>query len=94
MPNFSIGAVLDGLRTGLNLVQTLSPLAVAAGAPPGLVNNVTGIAKAVIETAENVNRRIEEGKIVATSTDQDQLKALVAAIQAENDELDRFIDEN
>jgi hypothetical protein len=86
--------VLAGLRQGLNAVQALAPLATAAGAPAGLVEKVSGIAGAVIDTAQNVNKRIEEGKIVATSTEQDQLKALVAGIQAENDALDAFIDAN
>lgn len=94
MPSFSISALLSGLRDGLSLVQTLAPLATAAGAPAGLAEKVSGIAGAVIDTAQNVSKRIEEGHIVATSTDQDQLKALVAGIQSENDELDRFIDAN
>lgn len=92
--NFSMPAALAALRTGLNLVQALAPLATAAGAPAGLAEKVTGIAGAVLDTAENINQRIDEGKIVASATDQDQLKALVAGIQAENDELDRFIDAN
>jgi hypothetical protein len=92
--DFSISTALAALRTGLNLVQALAPLATAAGAPEGLAEKVTGIAGAVLDTAENINQRIDEGKIVATATDQDQLKALVAGIQAENDELDRFIDAN
>jgi hypothetical protein len=92
--DFSISTALAALRTGLNLVQALAPLATAAGAPEGLAEKVTGIAGAVLDTAENITQRIDEGKIVATSTDQDQLKALVAGIQAENDELDRFIDAN
>jgi hypothetical protein len=91
---FSMTAALAALRTGLNTVQALAPLATAAGAPAGLVEKVTGIAGAVLDTAQNLDQRITEGAIVATSTDQDQLKALVAAIQAENDELDRFIDAN
>jgi hypothetical protein len=92
--DFSMSTALAALRTGLNLVQALAPLATAAGAPEGLAEKVTGIAGAVLDTAENINQRIDEGKIVATATDQDQLKALVAGIQAENDELDRFIDAN
>lgn len=92
--HFSMPVALAALRTGLNLVQALAPLATAAGAPEGLAEKVTGIAGAVLDTAENITQRIDEGKIVATATDQDQLKALVAGIQAENDELDRFIDAN
>jgi hypothetical protein len=91
---FNMTETLAALRQGLTLVQTLAPLATAAGAPEGLVEKVAGIAGAVIDTAQNVDKRIQEGKVVATATDQDQLKALVAGIQAENDALDRFIDAN
>lgn len=94
MSGFSLGSALSALRTGLSVVQTLAPLATAAGAPAGLVEKVSGIAGAVLDTAQTINQRVEEGHIVATSNDQDQLKALVAGIQAENDELDRFIDAN
>lgn len=92
--NFSLSAVISGLQQGLSLVQTMAPLATAVGAPPGLVEKVTNIAGAVLDTAQNVSQRVEEGAIVATSNDQQQLKDIVASIQRENDELDRFIDAN
>jgi hypothetical protein len=94
MSGFSLSSALSALRTGLSVVQTLAPLATAVGAPAGLVEKVFGIAGAVLDTAQTINQRVEEGHIIATSNDQDQLKALVAGIQAENDELDRFIDAN
>jgi len=92
--DFNITGLLEGLQKGLDVVETLKPIATALGAPPELVNKVTNIAAAVLDTGQHTMGLIEEGTIVATSTDQDQLKALLARIQAENDDLDAFIDAN
>jgi hypothetical protein len=70
--NFNFTGLLSGLRKGLDAVETLMPIATAMGAPTGLITTVTNIAQAVLETGQNVSERVTEGKIVATSEDQDE----------------------
>lgn len=89
---FNFTGLLDGLKKGLDTVETLMPIATALGAPTELVSQVTNIAGALIETGQNVAARIEEGTVVATSTDQDELKSILARIQAKNDELAAYIE--
>lgn len=92
--SFNFTALLSGLQQGLATVQALMPIATALGAPTGTVEKVTNIAQAVLETGQHVQAKIAEGEIVATSTDQDQLKAILAQIEAESDSLSDYIDAN
>ena len=92
--SFNFAGLIAGLENGLRVVETLKPIATALGAPPGLVDKVTNIAGALIETGTHTMGLIEEGKVMATSGDQSQLKSVLERIQAENDELDVFIDAN
>lgn len=90
--SFNFAGLLSGLQKGLDTVQALLPIATALGAPTGLVDKVTNIAQATLETGQHVQAKIEEGTIVATSQDQDQLKSILAQIEAENDALAAYID--
>lgn len=90
--NFNFSGLLDGLKRGLETVETLLPIATALGAPTGLVTSVIGIASAVLETGQNVAVRIEEGKVVASSDDQAELKSILSRIQSKNDELAAYIE--
>lgn len=90
--SFSMTNFISGLQHAVAAVETLLPVATALGAPTGMVQKVTDIAGAAIDVAQNVSTRIDEGKIVATSQDQDQLKTVLASLQAKNDELAAYID--
>lgn len=90
--DFSFKGLLDGLKRGLETVETLLPIATALGAPTGLVETVIKIGGAVFETGQNIAERVEEGKIVASSEDQAELKSILARIQAKNDELAAYIE--
>lgn len=90
--DFSFSGLLDGLKRGLETVETLLPIATALGAPTGLITSVVGIAGAVLETGQNVATRIEEGQVVASSDDQAELKSILSRIQAKNDELAAYIE--
>jgi hypothetical protein len=90
--SFNLGSLLSGLQSGLAVVEQLSATATALGAPTGLVTTVAKIGGALLETAQNVKQRVDEGKIVASSTDQAQLKTILETLQAKNDELAAYIE--
>lgn len=76
--------ISNALRQGLATVQALAPLA-ALGGPT--VAGAVSIAATLAEIGQNVLEKIEDGQIVATSQDKDQIKAILAEIQAQNDAL-------
>lgn len=90
--SFSLSSVLPTLHKGLDLLDELLPMAEQIGGiVPGAVGNAIKIGAAIYETAQNIFDRVEEGKIVASSDDQDQLKTILASIRAKNDELRNYI---
>jgi hypothetical protein len=92
--SFNFPGLLDGLQKGLAAVQALLPVATALGAPTELVQKVTDIAEATLETGRHVQEKIAEGEIVATSGDQSLLKSILERIEAENDQLAAYIEAN
>lgn len=80
---------LDTINKGLAFADDLSPLLSAFGVPQA--KNIIGIVEAVAALAANVMERINEGQIVATSTQKAELEAILASIQAKNDALAKVI---
>ncbi len=76
--SFSFASVLAGLQQGLQIVEQLSTAAAAVGAPTGMIATVAKIGGALLETAQNVQARVADGTVAATSQDQDELKAVLA----------------
>ena len=93
---FSLGLILPALQKGLEFVSGLTE-ALPQGikdAMPEVVGKAAQIGGAVLETAVNIKERVDEGKIVASSQDQEQLKTILAGIRDENDKLRRYIAEH
>lgn len=90
--SFSLSSVLPTLQKGLDLLDDLLPMAEQIGGTiPGVVGQVTKIGAALTETVQNIFDRVEEGKVVASSDDQEQLKGILEGIRAKNDQLRSYI---
>jgi len=74
---------ITALQSGLATLKALAPLAAFI---PG-AGNVSGIVSTLAEVGGNILDKIADGSVVATSTDAETIKALLAEIQAENDAL-------
>lgn len=90
--SFDFSNMLSGLQSGLAVVEQLSTTATALGAPAGLIATVAKIGGALVETAQNVKQRVDEGAIVVSSDDQARLQSILATLQAKNDELAAYIE--
>lgn len=86
-----------------DFANTLNTIAVAAKALapfgnfiglPNLVNKMSSVVATAAEVAENTIKRVEEGKIVLESHDENMIRDTLENIRAINDELDKFIDAN
>lgn len=82
-------AALDILHKGTAIADNISPLLSAFGVPQAA--NVIKIVETLTKLAETVLLRIEEGRIVATSTQKAELEAIIANLQARNDALAKVI---
>lgn len=78
-------AALDTLNKGLEFADDLAPLLSAFGVPQ--VATLVKISGALGDFAAVVLERIEEGTIVATSTQAGELATIIANLQAKNDAL-------
>ena len=90
----SLNSLLATLAKGVDFVENILPVVRAVpgiGNVVSIVETALNAAGAISETVQNVQQRIEEGKVVAASDDQAQLKDMIARIQAANDELAAYI---
>ena len=90
----SLNNLLATLAKGVDFVENILPVVRAVpgiGNVVSIVETALNAAGALSETVQNVQQRIEEGKVVAASDDQAQLKDMIARIQAANDELAAYI---
>lgn len=83
-----LGQLIDQLKRGLDTAQGVAATASALGVP------YAGLAKALLEIAQNVSQRIEEGQIVATSEDRAAVASIIGQLQVENDRLAAEIDQS
>ncbi|MBY0395655.1 MAG: hypothetical protein K2X91_04180 [Thermoleophilia bacterium] len=74
---------ITALQSGLATLKALAPL---VGFIPG-AGNVAGIAATLAEVGANLLDKIQDGSVVASSTDGETIKALLEEIQGENDAL-------
>jgi hypothetical protein len=90
----NLSNIIAGLSSAVHMAESLLP-EVAALTPYGAIaTKVIAAVTAATEVAENVSARIAEGKIVASSTDQAQVRALAQKLHDLNDKLAAQIDES
>ncbi len=80
--------ILAGVKQGLDVIQSLEPLA-ALGGPA--VAGVASIVSGLSQVAEDALANIETGVIAAGSDDQQELKGLLAQLQDRANALDANI---
>jgi predicted house-cleaning NTP pyrophosphatase (Maf/HAM1 superfamily) len=86
-------AILDTIKRGVEFVEGLKPaLAMIPGVGP-LLTTAVSAAGAVTEVVNNIKERVDEGKIVFSSTDQSEIKGYVQRLERVNDELAAYIDQ-
>ncbi len=76
---------LDGLKTTLNVVTALTPIAKAIGGPA--VSNLADLAASAASVGRNVLTRVEEGAAVLSEPDAKEAKKIIDALAAVNDGL-------
>lgn len=81
---------LEAARTGLALLEQLRPVVEAVGGP--LAGRAIGVAALVSEILRNIQQRVDEGKIVLSSSDEAEIKRITAQIAVENDTLAAYIE--
>lgn len=57
----------------------------------GIKDKVVDIVEAGIEIGKNVMERVEDGRVVATSSDKEELRDLIVELEAKNAALDSYI---
>lgn len=77
--------LLDGLEQAIEIGKNIAGPAAALGVPGA------ALGKAVLEIAENLRQRVEDGTVVATSEDKEQVVAIIEKVKAENAALDDYI---
>lgn len=80
--------ILQNLQKGIDTAQSIAGPLAAIGVPGA------GLAKALLEVAENVKARIDEGAVVATSDDAAEVKLIIERLQTINDQLAAEIEES
>lgn len=78
--------ILDGMEEGLATATKIAGPLAALGVP------YAGVAKSMLEVAENVRARIEEGAVVASEKDAARIADIITNLQAANDRLAAEID--
>lgn len=87
-----IQKLLDTIEKGVQFVEKLTPvLSEIPGAGP-IVATAVQAASAVTEVVTNIVDRVDEGKIVMGTDDQEVLKGYISRLQAVNDQLANYID--
>lgn len=80
--------VIAGLNEGLVTATKIATPLAALGVP------YAGVAKSLLEVAQNVEQRIADGAVVATSTEHEQVKQIIVDLQAANDRLNAEIEDS
>ena len=84
----SLKNIVDQLERGLDTAHSLAATLSAVGVP------YAGLARSLLEIAQNVKDRVEEGAIVATSEDRIAVSSILSRLQAENDRLNAEIEKS
>lgn len=81
--------IISTLSQGVSFIRGFGPLASIAGGP--IVGSALAIAETLTTVAMNVEARIAEGSMVASSTSQDELAGVLTALAEVNDKLNAAI---
>lgn len=81
----NVSDIIAALDRGAQTAEMLSPIAQALGG--STAGSIVGIIASLAATAANVLERIEEGKVVASSNEQAELKAYIERLGRVNDSL-------
>jgi hypothetical protein len=86
----NLSSILPVLRNGLTVAETLLPATKLFGGPTlaGAIKLVEGLT----DVASNVSTRISEAKVVASSSDQSELRGVIQRLQTVNDQLAAEVD--
>lgn len=84
-----ITSALAAIDKGLDFIETVKPL--LPSLPYG-VGDIAQTVELVTTISANVQQRITEGKIVASSTDQALIRDYASRLSAINDELAKEVD--
>jgi predicted LPLAT superfamily acyltransferase len=86
--------IIAGIQSAVTMAETLVP-EIAALTPYGaLATTVIKAVSAATEMAGNLQTRIDEGSIVASSTDQAQVRELAQKLHDLNDGLAKQVDDS
>jgi hypothetical protein len=77
--------IINGLQTGLQLVESIGPVAASLGGPA--VSSAVNIATEVLGFAQVVVQAVEDGKAVLDATDLATVQAMAASLREKNDAL-------
>lgn len=81
-------SILGNLRTITGAAQAVAGPLAAIGVPgAGLIN-------VALEVANNLQQRMEDGGVVATSDNRAEVKAIIERLQAANDQLNAEIEKS
>lgn len=89
---FDLSKVLSALETGVKFAEGIVPTLAALTPYGALATTAIKAVGAITETVANLQERIDEGQIVAHSTDQQQVRALAQRLHDINDQLAAEID--
>lgn len=81
-----LNSILASVRKTIDAAQAVADPLATLGVP------YAGLARALLEVAENVEKRISDGTVVATSDQRDVVKNMIEELQAVNDGLAAEID--
>lgn len=89
---FDLSKVLTALESGVKFAEQIVPELAALTPYGALATTAIKAVSAVTETVQNVQERIDEGSIVAHSTQPEQVRALAQRLHDLNDQLAEQID--
>lgn len=84
--------ILSALRTGVAFAEQIVPTIAQLTPLGGIAETAIKAVGAITETVENVQKRIEEGELVARTTDQQEVRALAQRLHDLNDQIAAQID--
>ena len=87
---FTVAGAISAIRTGLELVQSLNPLAQAIGGP--FIEKALNAVSVVDDIAKDLKKRLDDRNIVMSSDDEAFVKAALAKIEAEALALEKLVD--
>lgn len=85
----NLTSLLADIETGVSFIEKIAPVAAELGVP--FASTVAAASGAVSDILTNVQDRVAEGKIVATSDDTATIDALAAKLDAVNTDLNAYI---